>query len=73
MAKGKSRDPDRDGRRRFQKGERLQLTLKVDPALDRAFRWLADQYEKPFNETFEDLVKRALANLGKDLSAPEFA
>ncbi len=72
MARGKCGDPDRDGRKRFQKGERSQLTLKIDPALDRAFRWLADQYGKPFNETFEDLVKRAVASLGKDLAAPEF-
>lgn len=72
MAKGKCPDPDRDGRRRYLKGERAQLTLKIDPALDRAFRWLADQYEKPFNETFEMLVKQALAQLGKEVAAAEF-
>lgn len=72
MAKGKCEDPDRDGRSRFQKGERFQLTLKVDPAVDRAFRWLADQYSKPFNETFELLVLEALKRMNKDFSAPEF-
>lgn len=72
MAKGECKDPLRDGRLRFSKGERAQLTLKIDPALDRAFRWLADQYSKPFNETFEMLVKQALEQLGKEVTAPEF-
>ncbi len=72
MAKGECTDPDRDGRLRFRKGERAQLTLRIDPALDRAFRWLADQYDKPFNETFELLVRQALAQLGTDVAAAEF-
>lgn len=61
-----------DGRERFRKPERVQLTLKIDPQLKRAFRWLADECGKPFNETFEDLVKQALASLGKDVAAPDF-
>jgi hypothetical protein len=63
MAKGVSNGKRKDGRERFRKPERLQLTLKIDPEVDRAFRWLADQYGKPFNETFEVLVRDAQARV----------
>lgn len=63
---------DDDGRRRFRGETTEQLNLRLRKRLRRAFIWLADQHERPYNETFELLLEKALAERGLTIDGPEF-